>query len=87
MAETHQPTLVGLAATITETAQAITRHLEANSLPIPSFAENGPAAYPPAPEILGPRFQLLEALTDMFHLAMGPSDLTFMQPLLVSFSL
>lgn len=77
-----QETLDGLAATIAESAKAISSYLEANGLPAPSFAEDGPPEYPKALEVQGPRFQLIGALLDMLNLAMGPSDVAFLQPLL-----
>ncbi|SPO05440.1 related to sterigmatocystin 8-O-methyltransferase precursor [Cephalotrichum gorgonifer] len=80
MAEAN-PTLTELAATISEAAQALTSYLEANNLPAPSFAEDGPADYPKAPEVIGARFQLLGALHDLVHLAMGPTEYPFIQPI------
>jgi len=79
-----QPTLNSLAATISKATEAITSHLEQNGLPQPSFAEDGPASYPNAPEVQGARFQLIGALLDLLNLAYGPADMSFINIVLVS---
>ncbi|KIM93287.1 hypothetical protein OIDMADRAFT_138176 [Oidiodendron maius Zn] len=73
MTET-QPTLKSLAATIAQSAEAITVYLNANNIPAPSFAEDSPFDYPKTPEILGTLFQLIDALSDLQHLILGASD-------------
>lgn len=78
-----QPTLDSLAAAIIQAAKVITSYLDANNLPAPSFAEDSPASYPPVPEVIAARFQLLEALHDMQLLASGASDNLFLTPILV----
>ncbi|KAK0614953.1 O-methyltransferase-domain-containing protein [Bombardia bombarda] len=80
MAE-HEQTLESLAAAVSQAAKAITSYLNAHSLTLPSFSEDGPADYPKAPELSEARFQLLESLMDMTHLALGPTDFSLTQPL------
>ena len=82
MAELN-PTLKNLAATISQTANAITSYLDAQNAPTPSFAEDSPVEYPSVPEVQGPRLQLIEALSDMILLAMGPAEFCFMKPVYV----
>jgi hypothetical protein len=78
------PTLNGLAAAITQAASAISSYIEEHKLPAPSFAENGPEKYPRAPEVQFARLQLLDAATDLLHLAMGPESYSLMYPIFVS---
>ena len=78
-----QPTLKSLAATIVQSAEAITAYLDANNIPAPSFAEDSPFDYPKVPEILGPRFQLIDALSDLQHLILGASDGINFSPIFV----
>lgn len=82
MAE-FNPTLKVLAETISQTAKAITSYLDAHDIPTPSFAEDSPTDYPSVPEVQGPRLKLIEALSDMMLLAMGPTDFCFMKPIYV----
>lgn len=82
MAELN-PTLKGLAATISQAANAITSYLDAHNAPAPSFTEDSPAEYPSVPKVQGPRLQLIEALSDMMFLAMGPAEFCFMKPVFV----
>lgn len=78
-----EPTLNGLAATITEAAKAITCYLEANGLPTPSFAEDSPPGYPRVPDVAIPRLNLINALFELQHLILGPFDDIFTTPLFV----
>lgn len=81
---TPQASLTSLAATISEATAAITEILEKQGHPAPSFAQDGPSDYPKLPELMGPRFQLLGAISDLHRLAMGPMDMAFVNPLHVS---
>ncbi|KAI5464393.1 putative O-methyltransferase [Mariannaea sp. PMI_226] len=81
----NNPSLASLAATISEAATALTALLDKNGLPAPSFAEDGLEDYPKLPELMGPRLQLLDAAADMFRLALGPNDFSFMNPLFLNF--
>lgn len=81
---TTNETLKSLAATISETTDAISSVLESNNHPQPSFSEDGPLDYPKHPELAGLRFKLVDATLDMYRLAMGPSDMAFAHPLYVS---
>lgn len=67
-------TLEGLAGTVSELTAVLTNGLKAANFPQPSFAPDAPAQLPPSPDIQGPRLQLVEALMNMLHLAMGPSE-------------
>lgn len=78
-----KPTLLSLAASISEAAQAITTYLEDHGHPAPSFSETGLDTYPKDPKLTGLRFQLIDAASDMRHLALGPADFNFLQPLFV----
>ncbi|KAF4989556.1 hypothetical protein F66182_16642 [Fusarium sp. NRRL 66182] len=77
------PNFESLAATISESSDAITSFLKSRNLPTPSFDENGPADIPKDPEVQGARLQLLGALTDMLHLAMGPAFYSLFSPVWV----
>lgn len=79
-----EPTLASLAASISDAANAIAKHLEDNGHPAPSFQEEGLERYPKDPQLMGLRFQLIEATSDLYHMALGPEDMAFMQPLFVS---
>lgn len=78
------PTLNSLAAVITQATSTISSYIDENKLPAPSFAENGPQTYPMAPEVQFARLQLLDAATDLLHLAMGPANYSLMYPVFVS---
>ncbi|KAH8659815.1 O-methyltransferase-domain-containing protein [Xylariales sp. PMI_506] len=67
-------TLQSLAASIGELTEALTSQLKAASFPEPSFDPDAPESLPPAPEVQGPRLQLIENLTKMLHLVVGPSE-------------
>lgn len=79
-----EPTLASLAASISDAANAITKYLADNGHPAPSFQEEGLERYPKDPQLMGLRFQLIEATSDLYHMALGPEDMAFMQPLFVS---
>jgi hypothetical protein len=75
--------LVTLAESIADTAKALAAQLKSSNSPLPSFAADGPSDYPKIPEVIGLRFQLIDAVNDMFRLAMGPNDMAFMNPISV----
>ncbi|KAF4439940.1 Sterigmatocystin 8-O-methyltransferase [Fusarium austroafricanum] len=79
------PSLSSLSETISQAATALAANLEQNGYPAPSFAENGLTEYPKSPEIVGLRMQLLDAVTDLYRLALGPSDSSFLQPLFLNY--
>ena len=83
MANTN-PSLESLAATISETANALSSKLKDSGLPPPSFAEDGLVEYPNVPELIGLRFQLIDAAADLYRLALGPTDNSIFAPLHVS---
>ena len=73
-----QPTLVELAANITQLAGSFTRYLEEHKIPQPTFAVDSPTSY----KNLGPdafilRQTLIDALQDMWILTQGPSESVF----------
>ncbi|KAF7548437.1 hypothetical protein G7Z17_g7058 [Cylindrodendrum hubeiense] len=80
-----EPTLTSLAASISDAAKGITKYLEDNGHPAPSFQESGLERYPKDPQLLGLQFQLIEATSDLYHLALGPEMMVFMQPILFDF--
>jgi hypothetical protein len=75
--------LVSLAESIADTAKALAAQLKSSNSPLPSFAVDGPSEYPKVPEVIGLRFQLIDAINDLFRLAMGPNDMAFMNPISV----
>jgi hypothetical protein len=77
------PSLTSLAEAASRAATALTAKLEKDGHPSPSFEQGGLADYPKDPEIIGLRMQLLDATTDLYRLALGPTDSSFMGPLLV----
>lgn len=79
-----QPTLRSLAQKIVEASTTIADYLETHNFPAPSFAEDGPADYPRDAEIQPARFELLTAVTDLYHLASGPSSYTSLNSFYVS---
>ena len=79
-----EPTLDSLAVTISETAEAITSYFASKGQPSPTFAEDSTTTYPMVPEIIGARFQLLEAIHDLQLLVEGANDHLFCAPFLVS---
>ena len=72
-----EPSLESLAETIGQLSKTITSYLSLNGFAQPSFAIDAPPSYPPAPEVQGPRLMLIQALTDMLHLAYGSNDFLF----------
>lgn len=78
-----QETLGSLLAKVTELTTALTSHLESDGLPSVSFAADSKAEYALGPELTGARMKLIEALTDMLHLAKGGKDFIFMESLTV----
>ncbi|KAF4445637.1 Sterigmatocystin 8-O-methyltransferase [Fusarium austroafricanum] len=78
---TQTPSLTSLAETAQQTAAALAAKLEQGGHPAPSFAQDGLADYPKDPEVVGLRMQLLDATTDLYRLALGPTDSSFMAPL------
>ncbi|KAJ4055577.1 hypothetical protein NW756_003282 [Fusarium oxysporum] len=79
---TKTPSLTGLAEAASQAATALAVKLEKGGYSTPSFAQDGLADYPKDPEIIGLRMQLLDATTDLYRLALGPTDSSFMGPLL-----
>jgi len=78
MAHAHE-TLESLAAKVAQLTWSITSYLNSEGLPQPSFAVDGPAAYPATPELTASRMMLIQSLTDMLHLARGGRDFIFTQ--------
>lgn len=78
MAQT-QATLENLAATVVELSKSISSSLKSQGLEAPSFAADSPN-YPPNLEVQGPRMMLIETLSNMLYLAMGPTDVALMRP-------
>ncbi|KAH7208524.1 O-methyltransferase-domain-containing protein [Fusarium oxysporum] len=81
MADNNNPSLESLAATISETANALSAKLKESACPAPSFAEDGLVEYPKLPELNGLRFQLIDAAADLYRLALGPTDNSMFAPL------
>ncbi|RKL39695.1 hypothetical protein BFJ70_g5948 [Fusarium oxysporum] len=79
---TTTPSLTGLAEAASRAATALAVKLEKGGYSAPSFEQDGLADYPKDPEIIGLRMQLLDATTDLYRLALGPTDSSFMGPLL-----
>ena len=63
-----------LSAQISENVASIMGFLRTNGHPEPSFAVDGPPSYPNVPEIMGPRAALVQAASDLLHLALGPDQ-------------
>jgi 6-hydroxytryprostatin B O-methyltransferase len=76
-----------LVALISTHVSTITKFLDVNSLPHPSFAVNAPAGLPGDANVQRARFALIEAATDLIHLATGPEDYIKLQSLEVCFIL
>ncbi|RYC81797.1 hypothetical protein BFJ63_vAg15314 [Fusarium oxysporum f. sp. narcissi] len=79
---TTTPSLTGLAEAASQAATALAVKLEKGGYSAPSFEQDGLADYPKDPEIIGLRMQLLDATTDLYRLALGPTDSSFIGPLL-----
>ncbi|KAK1756733.1 O-methyltransferase-domain-containing protein [Echria macrotheca] len=69
-----QETLESLAAKVGELTNAVASRMKSQGLLPLSFAASSSAEYPMATELAGPRFKLIEVLTDMLHLAKGGKD-------------
>ncbi|KAH6876328.1 S-adenosyl-L-methionine-dependent methyltransferase [Thelonectria olida] len=79
------PSLTSLAEAISQASSALASKLEQDGHAAPSFTEDGLAEYPKSPEILGLRMQLLDAATDMYRLALGPTDASFLGPIFLNY--
>lgn len=77
-------TLNGLSRVVTENAAALTRILDENSLPHPTFDVDAPGQYAAIAELQGARMALLDAATKLAQLALGPEDFTVWNCFLVS---
>lgn len=77
----NNPSLESLAATVSETVNALSAKLKEIACPAPSFAEDGLVEYPKLPELNGLRFQLIDAAADLYRLALGPTDNSMFAPL------
>ncbi|EHK16303.1 uncharacterized protein TRIVIDRAFT_196109 [Trichoderma virens Gv29-8] len=80
----NQPdlTLESLAARVLNLTTVLTTALQERNSPQPSFSQDAPDFLSPAPEVQGPRLQLIETLTKMLHLATGPTEYLLHQCLL-----
>ncbi|KAL7793744.1 O-methyltransferase domain-containing protein [Trichoderma ceciliae] len=78
MSESEQ-TLDGLAARVVNLSTTLTAALQESNSPLPSFSQDAPESLSPAPEVQGPRLQLIETLMKMLHLATGPSEFMIQQ--------
>jgi hypothetical protein len=75
---TTQPTLDGLAATITEAVRIVTTHMRENNISEPTFASDSPQSYGELPpDINAVRQRLAVTATDLWHLALGPEDMVW----------
>ncbi|KAL7943599.1 O-methyltransferase domain-containing protein [Trichoderma barbatum] len=72
-------TLEGLAVRVLNLTTALTTALQEHNSPQPSFSRDAPDFLSPAPEVQGPRLQLVETLTKMLHLATGPTEYLIQQ--------
>ncbi|KPM41238.1 hypothetical protein AK830_g5307 [Neonectria ditissima] len=81
----NTPSLTSLAEAISKLANALSSKLDQDGSPAPSFAENGLVDYPKSPELVGLRMQLLDATADMYRLALGPTDTSFLGPLFLNY--
>lgn len=79
----RQETLGSLASKVAGLTNTITAYLESHGLPSITFAAESEAEYALESELTEPRMQLIEALTDMLHLAKGGKDFIFMESLSV----
>ncbi|OCK81485.1 S-adenosyl-L-methionine-dependent methyltransferase [Lepidopterella palustris CBS 459.81] len=75
--------LADLAALISSSTAVITRYLEENRLPQPSFRPDAPGALPEVPEVQGARMALIEAAAKIQHLATGADDFLWQQSLVL----
>jgi hypothetical protein len=73
-----QPTLVELAAKVTELSETFTKYLKDNNVPQITFAADSPVSYSNmAPETFTLRQTLIDTLQDMWILTQGPSESVF----------
>lgn len=73
-----QPTLVELAAKVTELSETFTKYLKENNVPAPTFAADSPTSYKDlGPEVFTLRQTLIDTLQDMWILTQGPSESVF----------
>jgi hypothetical protein len=70
------PTLNDIAFQISGLTYNISKFIEENKLPAPSFAADGPPRFPTSapPEIQAARQQLLELTLNLHNLILGPED-------------
>jgi 6-hydroxytryprostatin B O-methyltransferase len=70
------PSLNELAFQISGLTYNISKFLDANKLPLPSFAADGPPRFPSSapPEVQAARQQLLELTLTLHNLVLGPED-------------
>ncbi|KAF9892841.1 hypothetical protein FE257_000430 [Aspergillus nanangensis] len=73
-----QPTLLSLAARITELAETFTRFQQENNIPVVTFAADSPTSYSNlTADAFVTRQLLSDALSDMWYLSQGPSESIF----------
>lgn len=73
-----QPTLIELAARVTELSETFTKYLKDNNVPQITFAADSPVSYSNmAPETFTLRQTLIDTLQDMWILTQGPSESVF----------
>ncbi|KAK8880073.1 sterigmatocystin 8-O-methyltransferase [Apiospora arundinis] len=78
MANSEEPTLESLAASISELAGALSKQMKDNNVPPVSFAADSPTSYSKLTgEMFMIRQKLLDSLNDMWWLAQGPSESIF----------
>ncbi|KAK4234121.1 6-hydroxytryprostatin B O-methyltransferase [Achaetomium macrosporum] len=74
----HTEDMETLGAAVADLTKTLASKLQAANYPKPSFAADSPATFPLEDEIQKPRQQLIDTLTDLLHLATGPSDFLFL---------
>ena len=75
MADTQQPTLNSLAAKISDLTARLTKALEDNKVPAPTFAADGPTRYETvASDVFLLRQELLDSVKDLEYLTQGPTE-------------
>lgn len=85
----NSPSLEELASAISSQASTITKFLQNNGMPQPSFTVDGgrKREFPDNPEIEQAYMGLIESASDLLHLALGPKKYMTFMPLYVSYSL
>lgn len=78
---------LSLAQSVYEAAEGVAEFLDANGFEAPSFQEGGLEHYPKDPQFSSLRFKLIDAVSDLYHLSLGPADMGFLQPLFVSLTI